>query len=154
MTVRDLQVTFDAVDPGALAGFWKDVLGYAFPGPPGVELGPDDDPLAAWDDFLERLGVPEAERNRASAIEDPEGRGPRIFFQRVPEAEQVKNRVHLDVRAAPGLTGDDRMAALEAECERLVALGATRLARFEPDGGMDAGHLVLADPEGNEFCLD
>ena len=46
------------------------------------------------------------------------------------------------------------MAALEAECERLVALGATRLRRFEPDGAMSAGHIVMADPEGNEFCLD
>jgi len=154
MTARTLQVTVDAHDPAALAGFWADVLGYVVPGPPGIDLGPDDDPLAAWDAFLERVGVPEAERNRASAIEDPDGSGPRVFFQRVPEAKQVKNRVHLDVRAAPGLTGDERMAALEAECERLVVLGASRLARFEPEPPLSAGHLVLADPEGNEFCLD
>ena len=46
------------------------------------------------------------------------------------------------------------MAALEAECERLVALGATRLQRFEPQMPLGAGHIVMADPEGNEFCLD
>ena len=46
------------------------------------------------------------------------------------------------------------MAAFEAECERLLALGATRLERHEPSPPMGAGHLVMADPEGNEFCLD
>jgi hypothetical protein len=46
------------------------------------------------------------------------------------------------------------MAALEAECDRLVALGATRLQRFEPEPPMGAGHIVLEDPEGNVFCLD
>ena len=46
------------------------------------------------------------------------------------------------------------MAAFEAECERLLALGATRLVRHEPSPPMGAGHLVMADPEGNEFCLD
>ncbi|MEI2642805.1 MAG: VOC family protein [Candidatus Nanopelagicales bacterium] len=77
-----------------------------------------------------------------------------MFFQRVPEAKQVKNRLHLDVRAAPGLQGDERMAALEAHAQRLVALGAVRVARFEPTPPLDAGHIVMADPEGNEFCLD
>jgi hypothetical protein len=46
------------------------------------------------------------------------------------------------------------MAALEDECERLVALGAKRIRRFEPEPPMSAGHIVMNDPEGNEFCLD
>ena len=46
------------------------------------------------------------------------------------------------------------MAALEAECDRLVALGATRVRRYEPAPPMSAGHIVMTDPEGNEFCLD
>jgi predicted enzyme related to lactoylglutathione lyase len=66
----------------------------------------------------------------------------------------VKNRVHLDVRAAPGLEGDERMAALETECERVVALGAVRVQRFEPAPPMSSGFIVMQDPEGNEFCLD
>jgi hypothetical protein len=151
---RDLQITFDCHDPRALSSFWRDVLGYVHPGPPGVPVAPGGDPLAAWDVFLERIGVPESERNTRSAIEDPDGSGPRVFFQQVPEGKVAKNRVHLDVRAAPGLTGEERMAVLETECTRLVALGATRLARHEPEPPMGAGHLVLADPEGNEFCLD
>lgn len=151
---RQLQVTFDARDPGALSCFWRDVLGYVHPGPPGVHLPEGADPLAAWDEFLARVGVPEDQRNTSSALEDPEGRGPRLFFQQVPEDKAGKNRVHLDVRAAPGLQGDARMAALETECARLLALGATRLRRVEPEPPLSAGFIVLADPEGNEFCLD
>ena len=151
---RTVQITFDAHDPRALSTFWRDVLDYVIPGPPGVELPDGADPLEAWDAFLARLGVPEEHRNTRSAVEDPDGQGPRLFFQQVPEGKTAKNRVHLDVRAAPGLQGEERMAALEAECDRLVALGATRLERFEPEPPMGAGHIVMADPEGNEFCLD
>ena len=151
---RHLQVTFDARDPRALSTFWRDVLGYVHPGPPGVELAEGADPLPAWDDFLARIGVPEEQRNSRSAVEDPDGDGPRLFFQQVPEDKVAKNRVHLDVRAAPGLQGEERMAALEAECERLVALGATQVRRHEPAAPLDAGHIVMRDPEGNEFCLD
>ncbi|MEV6304405.1 VOC family protein [Actinoplanes sp. NPDC051861] len=151
---RDFQVTFDAHDPRALSIFWRDALGYFIPGPPGVELPEGADPLAAWDQALERFGVPKDQWNSRSAIEDPEGRHPRIFFQQVPEDKVAKNRLHLDVRAAPGLDGDERMAALEAECERLVALGAKRLYRDEPAPPLSAGFIVMADPEGNEFCLD
>jgi catechol 2,3-dioxygenase-like lactoylglutathione lyase family enzyme len=151
---RQVQVTFDARDPQALSSFWRDVLGYVHPGPPGVDLPEGADPLAAWDEFLERAGVPAEKRNSASALEDPDGQGPRLFFQQVPEDKVAKNRVHLDIRAAPGLQGDERMAALEAECERLVALGAARVRRFEPEPPTSAGFIVMTDPEGNEFCLD
>jgi hypothetical protein len=144
VTVKQVQVTFDCADPRALSLFWNAVLGYELPSPPpGFE---------SWDAFSETL--PPELRNSASASEDPEGVGPRLFFQQVPEGKAVKNRVHLDVRAAPGLQGEGRMAALEAECERLVALGATRVRRFEPDPPMGAGHIWMEDPEGNEFCLD
>ncbi|GAA1849908.1 VOC family protein [Pseudonocardia ailaonensis] len=151
---RQVQVTFDAHDPRALSLFWAEVLGYVVPGPPGVELPEGADAFAAWDEFLERVGAPESERTSRSAIEEPDGAGPRLFFQQVPEGKTAKNRVHLDVRAAPGLQGDERMAALEAECERLVGLGATRLERHDPEPPFAFGHIVMSDPEGNEFCLD
>jgi hypothetical protein len=151
---RAVQVTFDAHDPRSLSRFWAEVLGYVVPPPPGRAVGPDEDVFDAWQSFLAGLGVPEEERAAASAIEDPDGRGPRYFFQRVPEGKTAKNRVHLDVRAAPGLQGEQRMAVLEDEAARLVSLGATRLARHEPAPPLSAGHLVMADPEGNEFCLD
>jgi Glyoxalase-like domain len=151
---RQIQITFDAHDPATLSSFWRDVLGYVHPGPPGIDLPAGADPLSAWNDFLAQVGVPEEQRNTRSAIEDPDGHGPRLYFQQVPEGKVAKNRVHLDVRAAPGLSGADRMAALEAECDRLVALGATRLHREEPVPPMSTGHIVMTDPEGNEFCLD
>ncbi|PDP88106.1 glyoxalase [Glycomyces fuscus] len=150
----DVQITFDAHDPRALSSFWRDALGYVHPGPPGADLPEGADPLAAWDDFLARIGVPEEQRNTRSAVEDPEGRGLRLFFQQVPEDKVVKNRLHLDVRAAPGLRGEERMAALEAECERLVALGAARVRRQDPEPPLETGFIVMTDPEGNEFCLD
>ncbi|MGW5669267.1 VOC family protein [Micromonospora sp. NPDC003776] len=143
---RDVQITFDCADPAGLSAFWAQALGYRLQDPPaGFET---------WEQALEAMGVPPERRNDASALIDPEGAGPRLFFQRVPEGKQAKNRVHLDVRAAPGLVGDARMAALEAEAERLVGHGATRLQRHEPAPPLGAGHIVMADPEGNEFCLD
>lgn len=151
---RDIQITFDAHDPRTLSIFWRDVLGYVHPNPLGVDLPEGADPLAAWDDFLAQMGVPAEQRNSRSAVEDPDGEGPRLFYQQVPEDKVAKNHVHLDVRAAPGLDGDERMAALEAECDRLVALGAVRVRRDEPDSMLSAGFIVMADPEGNEFCLD
>ncbi|MFI6330328.1 VOC family protein [Micromonospora chersina] len=143
---RTVQITFDCADPAALAAFWATTLGYRLQDPPGG--------FASWEEALDAMGVPPERRNDASAVVDPAGTGPRLFFQRVPEGKQVKNRVHLDVRAAPGLSGDARMAALEAEAERLVSHGATRLERHEPAPPLGAGHLIMADPEGNEFCLD
>ena len=64
----------------------------------------------------------------------------------------VKNRVHLDVRVGTGLVGEERVAALEAEGARLVALGAVRV-RLLPADDEDESTLVMQDIEGNEFCL-
>lgn len=139
------QVTFDSADPAAHAAFWAEALHYVLdPPPPG---------FATWEAALDAWGVPEEHRNDRSAVSDPDGAGPRLFFQKVPEPKTAKNRVHLDVRAAVGLAGAERLAALEAECARLVGLGAARIARHEPDA-MGGGHIVMNDPEGNEFCLD
>jgi catechol 2,3-dioxygenase-like lactoylglutathione lyase family enzyme len=142
---RQVQVTFDCTDPGVLAGFWAEALGYRLDDPPPG--------FATWDEALDAWGVPQENRNDRSAVHDPTGSGPRLFFQKVPEEKVAKNRVHPDVRAAPGLEGDARMAALESACERLLSLGATRIGRHEP-GPAGAGHIVMQDPEGNEFCLD
>jgi hypothetical protein len=91
--------------------------------------------------------------NGPDACVDPTGVGPRLYFQRVPEAKAVKNRVHIDVRVGTGLVGAERVAALEAEGERLVALGASRV-RLLPADDVDEACLVMQDVEGNEFCLD
>ena len=143
-TVREVQITFDCADPRALSLFWCEVLGYELPPPPpGFE---------SWDAFSASL--PEEHRNMASACQDPTGAGPRLFFQQVPEGKAVKNRVHLDVRAAPGLEGEDRIEALEAEAQRLIDLGASKIEVVVQQVPMPATFIVMCDPEGNEFCLD
>lgn len=141
--VRQVQVTFDCADPQRLALFWCEVLGYVVPPPPPG--------FADWDEFERTL--PPERRGSAYACVDPTGVGPRLFFQRVPEGKQVKNRLHLDVRAGTGLVGAERVAALESECARLLPLGAQRVRLMEADG-FDESCLVMRDVEGNEFCLD
>ena len=147
---RHVQVTFDAHDPRALSAFWREVLDYIHPAPPGVELPEGADPFAAWDEFLERAGVPQDQRHSSSAVEDPDGQGPRLFFQQVPEDKTAKNRVHLDVRAAPDLQGAERMAALEAECQRLIALGATRFCCFLFEPPLSAELIMMTEKESND----
>lgn len=142
--VREVQVTFDCADPDALARFWCAVLGYEIDEPP--------DGFDSWEAALAAWGVPEEHWNDKSAAHDPTGSGPRLFFQKVPEAKTVKNRLHLDVRAAPGLEGDARRAGLEAEAERLVGLGAQVVQPYHEDPL--GSWIILSDPEGNEFCLD
>ena len=87
--------------------------------------------FATWDDFDRAL--PPEHQGSAFACIDPSGAGPRLFFQRVPEGKVVKNRLHLDVRVGTGLVGEERLATLEAECARLVALGAVRVRLLPAD---------------------
>ncbi|WP_273653826.1 VOC family protein [Cellulomonas fimi] len=141
--VRQVQVTFDCAEPERVARFWCEVLGYVVPPPPAG--------FDSWDAFVESL--PPERRDAAFAIVDPTGAGPRLFFQKVPEGKVVKNRVHLDVRVGTGLVGDERVAALEAECARLTALGGRKVRLMLADG-FDESCLVMQDVEGNEFCLD
>lgn len=141
--VKQVQVTFDCADPRAVADFWKVALGYVDPPPP-----PGFD---SWEAFEATL--PAESRGASWACQDPDGVGPRLFFQRVPEPKTVKNRLHLDVRVGTGLTGDERVAALEAEASRLEGFGAKRLHLLEADEENEAC-LVMQDVEGNEFCLD
>lgn len=142
-SVRQVQVTFDCADPKRVALFWCDVLGYVVPPPPPG--------FASWDEFEQSL--PAEVHGSAFACVDPNEVGPRLFFQRVPEGKVVKNRVHLDVRAGTGMVGAERLAALQSESARLVALGATQVRVLEADGANESC-IVMQDVEGNEFCLD
>ncbi|WP_043498144.1 VOC family protein [Streptomyces glaucescens] len=141
--IKQFQVTFDCAQPERVARFWCEVLGYAAPPPP--------EGFARWDDY--RHSLPPEDRDAWFACSDPSGVGPRLYFQRVPEGKVVKNRVHLDVRVGTGLVGEERLAALEAECARLVALGAVRV-RLLPADEENESCLLMQDVEGNEFCLD
>lgn len=142
-TVRQFQVTFDCAEPERVARFWCEVLGYEVPPPPKG--------FASWTEFDQSL--PAESQGSAFACVDPTGVGPRLFFQRVPEGKVVKNRVHLDVRAGTGLAGDERLAALQSEADRLVALGAVQGQILYADG-INESTINMQDVEGNEFCLD
>ncbi|MCH8992980.1 MAG: VOC family protein, partial [Acidobacteria bacterium] len=95
--------------------------------------------------------IPEEDRSKLAATIDPDGVGPRLLFQKVPEGKTVKNRVHLDVNVTEhGASIEEQRKVIDAEVERLIALGATRFEDFdEPTGTW----TVMQDPEGNEFCI-
>jgi len=118
-------IVIDCAHPAATARFWAAALD-------GYGIAPYDD---AELDRLRALGITSPEDDPTVLVEPRDG-GPRLWCQLVPEPKRVKNRLHLD------LLSDD----LETEISRFVVLGATLLAHHE-------NHCVLADPEGNEFCL-
>jgi hypothetical protein len=137
-----VQIVFDCADPDKLASFWAAALNYKIQDPPAG--------FASWPDFLRAQGIPESDWTSASAVVDPDGVGPRIFFQRVPEGKVVKNRVHLDLNAGGprGTPHDERRRRVDAEADRLVQLGARRSRAVEERGEY---WVNLFDPEGNEF---
>ncbi|QFU93434.1 VOC family protein [Amycolatopsis sp. YIM 10] len=143
MSIKQFQVTFDCAEPERVARFWCEVLGYVVPSPP--------EGFATWADYDNSL--PPEQRGASFSCSDPTGVGPRLYFQRVPESKVVKNRVHLCVRAGTGLVGDERLATLQAECDRLIALGAAHERTLYADEENESC-IVMRDVEGNEFCLD
>jgi len=140
----EFQVTFDCADPARLAEFWSTALGYKMQDPPAG--------FASWDEFLTARGVPRELWNSRNAVVDPDGVGPRIFFQQVPEPKAVKNRVHLDVNVGggPAVPLEERRSRVDAAAERLVGAGASVLRTEQEHGEY---WVVLQDPEGNELCL-
>lgn len=118
----------DAADPQRLAAFWAAALGYV------PEPGYDSEDVAS--------------------LIDPDGVLPAVSFLRVPEGKTAKNRVHLDIRVAAGqdVDGGVRERWIRAKAAELVEAGATTV-REESYGGPHLGHIVMLDPEGNEFCV-
>ena len=138
MAVR-IDLTFDCKNPLLLAEFWKLALGYEDEPPPA--------PYATRAEWLEQFDVPEEDSEEDSAwLHDPAGVGPRLCLLRVPEPKSAKNRLHLDVRVGAAMSGELRWETILAAVERLRAAGATVLEEFT------GHHVVMADPEGNEFC--
>jgi hypothetical protein len=138
-----IQVVFDAANPGKLAAFWALVLGYVEePPPPGFD---------SWEAFGRSIGLPEEQFGDQASIVDPEGAGPRIYIQRVPEGKTAKNRVHLDVRVAgQEVRGEERARLIEERVNQLLAAGASIAWRHSDVRGSS---VVMRDIEGNEFCV-
>ncbi|MGW0122913.1 VOC family protein [Streptomyces sp. NPDC003327] len=149
MTTLHWKLVIDCADPHAQAAFWAAALGYL-----------EEDNSAFIRRLLDMGAAPAEEtvtvRDRLAwrtlaAVRHPEdptdpqtggGLGRRILFQRVPEPKTAKNRLHIDVHAAPG--------ARDTEVARLESLGASVLRRVAEQGG---SWVVMTDPEGNEFCV-
>ncbi|GAB4058649.1 VOC family protein [Catellatospora paridis] len=144
-----IQVTIDCADPGRLVEFWALALHYQ------PQQPPDGHPT--WRSYWLSKGIPEEELEGADeldSIEDPDGVGPRFWFQQVPESKAGKNRLHLDLAVSGGRSVplEIRRERVAAEAERLIAAGATRLRVLHTEGADHYGE-VMQDPEGNEFCL-
>jgi hypothetical protein len=139
-----IQVVMDCHDPDRLARFWATALHYKLQDPP--------EGYASWEQWLSAMSIPREQWNDASAVVDPDKHGPRIYFQRVPEPKTVKNRVHLDlnVGGGPGTALEVRRERVDVEVERLVEAGATKTRAVNERGEY---WVVMADPEGNEFCV-
>lgn len=144
-----LQLTVDCRDPRKMVAFWAEALGYVPEPPPHGH--------ATWRAYWTASGVPEAELPTGAgdipeSIIDPAGRGPRVWFQEVPEAKTAKNRWHFDLKVGGprDVPLGVRRQRVMATVERLVGAGATVLGvKDEPDLGLYA--VAMRDPEGNEF---
>ena len=104
------------------------------------------DPIALGRWWAEVLGWRiTQEADDETALEPPAGSPedgvvPDLLFLKVPDAKSVKNRLHLDLRPTDQV----------AEVQRLIAMGARKVDIGQGD---DVSWVVMADPEGNEFCV-
>ena len=138
-------LTVDCAHPRPLAAFWALALGYVEPPPP--------DGFGSWEAWLVHYGVPEEEWDGVAYLADPAGQAPGLSFLRVPEHKTVKNRLHLDLKVSGGRDqpAEVRLPRIQATVDRLVAAGAAVQRTDEHGGSVD--HVVMTDPEGNEFCV-
>lgn len=137
---RHFQVAIDCDDPDRLVVFWAEVLGYRSSKPPPGHN--------SWAEYSRAVATEPGEAWNMAV--DPDRVQPSLFFHRVPERKTIKNRVHLDIRLAPGAPDETARPLVDAEARRLVGLGATHL---RTDDGHNDYYAVMQDPEGNEFCV-
>jgi hypothetical protein len=139
------QLTFDCDRAHLLAEFWAGVLGYKPADPPAG--------FATWEEWLRHHDVPEEEWDDGASIEDPDGGGSarRISFLKVPEPKTAKNRIHMDLDVADRTAPiEEQVRDIDREVERIEGLGGTKV---RADRIPTHYHVVMQDPEGNEFCV-
>jgi catechol 2,3-dioxygenase-like lactoylglutathione lyase family enzyme len=134
-----IDLTFDCANPTRLAEFWKLALGYEDEPPPA--------PFRTREEWARSFDLEEDDDGDGAWLHDPTGAGPRLCLLEVPEPKVAKNRLHIDVRVAGQGTGEERWARITGKVEQLRAAGGTVLNKFQ------GHHVVMADPEGNEFCV-
>jgi len=133
-----VDLTLDCADPVGLAEFWKTAAGYVDePQPPPFTTRAEW--AAQFDDEDDGMG--------AAWLHDPTGIAPRLCLMQVSEPKTAKNRLHLDLRVAGDGPPEQRWSRIVDEVARLTAAGAVALQEFP------GHHVVMADPEGNEFCV-
>lgn len=138
-------LTFDCENASVVARFWIVALGY-------VERPPPEG-WDTWEDWLRHFEVPEDEWDDGANLQDPDGVLPGVGFLKVPEPKTVKNRLHIDLQVSGGRHIEPAIRAerIEATVDRLVHAGGVVQDRGLFHGELD--HVVMSDPEGNEFCV-
>jgi Glyoxalase-like domain len=131
---RLANITFACEEPVRLAEFWGAALGYIEP-----ELPPE-----VLEDIQRSIDAGELDPTAWAMRVPPDGVGPRLLFQRRPKSSPTDIPIHLDVS----------VDEVEAEVERLTALGATLVERKSHRVASFEEHwVVMKDPEGNGFCV-
>jgi hypothetical protein len=142
MTPRIANISIHAEDPAALARFWCAVMGY----PEWTTWPPED--VAA----LREAGLDDDDLAERAEAWDQNPNHQRFYFSRYRHERRQRNRMHIDITPF-----EDRRASrkeLEAERDRLVALGATEEKTLSGSWGpFEEFAIMMRDPEGNEFCL-
>ncbi|WP_033441213.1 VOC family protein [Saccharothrix sp. NRRL B-16314] len=132
-------LALDCHHPTELAEFWKLALGY--------EEEPPPPPFTTRAEWAAQFDDPDDDQDDGAWLHDPAGVGPKLFLQQVKEPKTEKIRLHLDVRVSLEASREDRWPTIQAKVARLVEAGG-RVVGEHPEH-----HVVMADPEGNEFCV-
>jgi catechol 2,3-dioxygenase-like lactoylglutathione lyase family enzyme len=139
---RIANITFHAQDPARLARFWSAVMGYPEDG------GFDPEEVAE----LKAAGLTDDDIAARAVAWDGDPAHQRFYFTRYDRPRRQRNRMHIDLTPADGRHAT--RAEVEAERDRLVALGATVEKVLDGSWGpYEEFAIMMRDPEGNEFCL-